>query len=122
PPIKITSGPHRISAAFIAKFDGPTEDQFRQVEQTIVDISAGVPGFIALPHLQTLTIAGPFAVSGLSDTPSRRRIFTCTPASSRDELQCAEKIVATLARQAYRRPLTDADTEFLMTYYQAGRD
>src|SRR4029434_6777269 len=84
-PIKVAAGPHRVSAAFIAKFDGPTEDTFRQVEQTMVDVSAGVPGLIALPHLQSMTVAGPFVVSGVSDTPSRRRIFTCTPASPKDE-------------------------------------
>lgn len=121
-PVRITAGPHRVSAAFIAKFDGPTEDQFRQVEQSMVDISAGVPGLIALPHLQTLTVAGPFVVAGVSDTPSRRKIFVCAPASAKDELPCAEKIVSTLARQAFRRPATDADTEFLMTYYQQGRN
>jgi len=120
-PIRVAAGPHRVSAAFIAKFDGPTEDQFRQVEQSMVDISAGVPGLIALPHLQTLTVAGPFSVTGVSATPSRRKIFSCTPASGKDETSCAEKIVATLARQAFRRPLTDADTEFLMNYYQEGR-
>ena len=80
------------------------------------------PGFIALPHLQTMTISGPFTVAGLSSTPSRRKIFTCTPASAKDELACAEKIVAALARQAFRRPMTDADTEFLMNYYQEGRN
>jgi len=120
-PVKISAGPHRVSAAFLAKFDGPTEDQFRQVEQSMIDISAGVPGLIALPHLQTLTIAGPYTVAGVSETPSRQKIFTCIPASASDEQPCAEKIVATLARQAYRRPLTDADTEYLMNYYDEGR-
>jgi hypothetical protein len=121
-PIKISAGPHRLSAAFIAKFDGPTEDSFRQVEQTMIDVSAGVPGLIALPHLQTLTVAGPNVVTGISDTPSRKKIFICTPAAAKDELPCAEKIVAALTRQAYRRPATDGDTEFLMTYYQTGRE
>ena len=119
--IKVTAGPHRVSAAFIAKFDGPTEDTFRQVEQTMIDVSAGVPGLIALPHLQTLTIAGPYTVKGMSDTPSRRRIFTCVPASGKEEKACAEKILSALARQAYRRPANDSDMEYLMTYYQEGR-
>ena len=121
PRIKITAGPHRVSAAFIAKFDGPTEDQFRQVEQSMIDISAGVPGFIALPHLLSMSIAGPFAVTGLSETPSRRKIFTCTPTSSKDEATCAQQIIARLARQAFRRPVTDVDKEFLFSYYKEGR-
>jgi hypothetical protein len=121
PRIPISSGPHRVSAAFIAKFDGPTEDEFRQVEQSMVDISAGIPGLIALPHLQSMTIAGPFAVTGLSATPSRRRIFTCTPASSDEETACARSIIARLARTAFRRPVSDEDAGFLLDYYEQGR-
>jgi mono/diheme cytochrome c family protein len=52
PRIRVTAGPHRVAAAFIAKFDGPTEDLFRQVEKSMIDISAGIPGLIALPHLR----------------------------------------------------------------------
>jgi len=121
PRIPVSSGPHRVSAAFIAKFDGPTEDEFRQVEQSMVDISAGIPGLIALPHLQSMTIAGPFAVTGLSATPSRRRILTCTPASSEEETACARSIIARLARTAFRRPTSDEDAGFLFDYYKEGR-
>lgn len=121
PKIKITAGPHRVAAAFLAKFDGPTEDQFRQVEQSMIDISAGVPGLIALPHLLSMTIAGPFTVTGVSDTPSRRKIFSCTPASDIAEPRCAQAIIARLARQAFRRPATEADIEFLFKYYKEGR-
>ncbi|HWF84161.1 MAG TPA: DUF1592 domain-containing protein [Vicinamibacterales bacterium] len=121
PPVRITAGPHRVSAAFIKKFDGPTEDEFRQVEQSMVDVTAGIPGLIALPHLQSMMIAGPFGVTGVSTTPSRRAIFICTPASTRDETACAQTIIAKLARKAFRRPMTDADANFLFDYYQEGR-
>ncbi|MGH9203455.1 MAG: DUF1592 domain-containing protein, partial [Vicinamibacterales bacterium] len=119
--IAITAGPHRVAAAFLSKFDGPTEDAFRQVEQSMIDISAGVPGLMALPHLLSMTIAGPFTVTGVSETPSRRHIFSCTPRSDVEEPRCAQQIIARLARQAYRRPLTDTDTEFLFQYYKEGR-
>ena len=122
PRIPVKAGPHRVSAAFIAKFDGPTEDEFRQVEQSMVDISAGVPGFIALPHLQSLTIAGPFVVTGVSDTPSRRRIFTCSPASAKDEDTCAWDIIGRLGHQAFRRPLSETDHKSLFDYYREGRE
>jgi cytochrome c551/c552 len=121
PRVKIAAGPHRVSAAFIAKFDGPTEDEFRQVEQSMVDISAGVPGLIALPHLQSMTIAGPFVVTGVSETPSRRQIFSCMPNSPQEETACAQSIISRLARKAFRRPATDADAEFLLDYYNEGR-
>lgn len=121
PKVHVTAGPHRVAAAFIAKFDGPTEDQFRQVEQSMVDISAGVPGLVALPHLLSMTVAGPFAVTGVGDTVSRQRIFTCRPATEREEPACAQAIIGRLARQAYRAPVSDADAEFLFSYYREGR-
>jgi len=121
PRIPIKAGPHRVSAAFIAKFDGPTEDAFRQVEQSMVDISAGIPGLIALPHLQSMTIAGPFDVSGVSDTPSRRRIFSCRPKTPKDGDTCAYEIIATLGRKAFRRPMSETDEKFLFDYYKEGR-
>ncbi|MBZ5625847.1 MAG: DUF1592 domain-containing protein [Acidobacteriia bacterium] len=123
PPVHINAGPQRISAAFIQKFDGPVEDEFRPVEQSLVDVSTGnIPGMTSLPHLHELQITGPHKVSGLSDTPSRRKIFTCRPAAGGDEMPCAKKIVSALARQAYRRPVTDGDIEGLLNFYQSGRN
>ncbi|MEZ5289982.1 MAG: DUF1592 domain-containing protein [Vicinamibacterales bacterium] len=121
PKIAVTAGPHRVAAAFLAKFDGPTEDAFRQVEQSMIDISAGIPGLVALPHLLSMTVAGPHVVQGMSDTPSRRRVFLCRPAAGADEMPCAQRIVTALARRAYRRAPTAADTEMLMGYYKEGR-
>ena len=57
-----------------------------------------------------------------SDTPSRKKIFICRPAAGADEIPCAKKILATLARQAYRRPVTDRDTEQLLSFYQTGKN
>jgi len=123
PAIKIKAGPQRISAAFLQKFDGPIEDEYRMVEQSLVDVSAGtVPGMTTLPHLHELSITGPANVSGLSDTPSRRKIFTCRPAAGSDEIPCAKKIISALARQAFRKPPADADLEGLLSFYQAGRN
>jgi hypothetical protein len=123
PAIKIKAGPQRISAAFLQKFDGPIEDEYRMVEQSLVDVSAGtVPGMTTLPHLHELSITGPANVSGISDTPSRRRIFTCRPAAGGDEIPCAKKIISTLARQAFRKPPADGDLEGLLSFYQAGRN
>jgi hypothetical protein len=123
PRVHIEAGPQRISAAFLSKFDGPVEDEFRPVEQSLVDVSTGnIPGMTSLPHLHELQITGPHKVSGLSETPSRRKIFTCRPASGSDEVPCAKKIISALARQAYRRPVTDADLEGLLSFYQSGRN
>jgi hypothetical protein len=122
PPIKVRAGPQRISASFPQKFDGPIEDEYRMVEQSLVDVSAGtIPGMTTLPHLHQLSITGPTVAAGVSDTPSRRKIFTCRP-SGDDEIPCAKKIIAGLARQAYRRPVTENDVEGLLGFYQRGRN
>ena len=73
-----------------------------------------------LPHVDTVTITGPHGASG-GETPSRERTFTCRPASRADEAACARSILTTLARRAYRRPVTDADVETLLDFFEAGR-
>jgi hypothetical protein len=121
-PIKVKAGPHRVSAAFIAKYDGTVEDQYWVVEQTLVDVSIGThPGISGLPHLRSLYVTGPIKVSGVSETPSRKKIFSCHPATTKDEEPCATQIITRLAKQAYRRPVTPEDLEGLMTQYQVGR-
>jgi cytochrome c551/c552 len=73
------------------------------------------------PVITDLSIAGPYGVIGPGKSASRRRIFVCTPASSREEEPCARRILALLARRAFRRPIGDEDLRSLMTVYQAGR-
>ena len=120
--IKIKAGQHRVAAAFVTPFDGPIQDQYRLVEHTLVSTDiANHPQMTALPHLQTFSITGPFNVSGISDTPSRRRIFSCKPTRAADEERCASEIISRLAKQAFRRPVAAEDMEALMVQYQAGR-
>jgi hypothetical protein len=73
------------------------------------------------PFVDKVTITGPFESAGPGDTPSRRRILVCRPASATDEGACARKILSTLARRAYRRPATDQDVQRLMAFYSEGR-
>ena len=72
--------------------------------------------------IDSVEIEGPFNGTGPGDTPSRRRIFLCTPESQASEDGCAKAIVTALARRAYRRPVTGRDTERLLRFYAAGRD
>ena len=74
------------------------------------------------PATGAVTITGPYQVTGVGDTPSRRQIFECYPENNNDEESCAEKILSTLARRAYRRPVTDADVQPLLGLYRTGRD
>ena len=74
-----------------------------------------------MPRSRTSSIGGPYVDAGAGDTPSRRRIFTCTPAAGARERDCARTILSTLARRAFRRPATDADVGALLTFYDAAR-
>jgi mono/diheme cytochrome c family protein len=71
--------------------------------------------------VQSVAIGGPYDSPGPGDTASRRRIFVCQPSTKADELPCAKKILATVARGAYRRPLSDADVEPLISIYEVAR-
>ena len=73
------------------------------------------------PWVHTVAIRGPYEVLGPGDTPSRRKIFTCRPAELRDEAPCAERILATLAGEAYRRPATAREVRTLLRFYREGR-
>jgi Protein of unknown function (DUF1592)/Protein of unknown function (DUF1588)/Protein of unknown function (DUF1587)/Protein of unknown function (DUF1585)/Protein of unknown function (DUF1595) len=122
-PVKITAGPKNISASFIQVGQGPMEDVVMPFEQSLIDLNnADLPGLTALPHLRELRVVGPKNVTGISDTPSRHKIFSCRPASAADEIPCAKKIISALARQAYRRPVTGNDLEDLLSVYQHGRN
>ncbi len=77
---------------------------------------------VGLPHIENFIIAGPYKATGSGDTPSRRKIFTCEPGGKTEDLTCAREILSKLARQAYRRPITDNDMEPLLSFYQAGRN
>jgi hypothetical protein len=122
-PIPVKAGPKRISAAFLQNFEGPLEDAIMPLGETLVDLNeADKAGLTSLPHLHDFAVSGPFNVTGVSDTPSRLRIFTCKPESPDQELPCARKIISNLMRRAYRRPVTDADLERALNLYQAGKN
>jgi hypothetical protein len=80
-----------------------------------------VPLRVANPTFTSMSIAGPYDIRNAGDTPSRHKIFVCTPATAKDEEPCARKILANLGRRAYRRPVTDADIQPLLAFYHAGR-
>ena len=72
------------------------------------------------PAIATVALSGPYGVDGAGDTPSRRRIFTCAPSPGADAAPCAREILSTLARRAYRRPVSDADLDVLLPFYEDG--
>ena len=112
--VPVRAGLRRVSATFLkitsALFDGVTQEYAKPQ-----------------PHSQLKSFVRKIAITGpfepvVDDTPSRRRIFTCRPSGAQDELRCAREIMSTLARRAYRRPVTADDVGKLMTFYEAGRE
>ncbi|MDH4066902.1 MAG: DUF1592 domain-containing protein, partial [Acidobacteriota bacterium] len=122
PSVHVTAGAHRVTAAFLKRFDGPVNDLFAPIDHTLADTQIGVAyGITTLPHLKDMTIVGPLTVTGVSDTDSRRKIFTCRPTAPAEEEACSSRIVRDLATLAFRRPVSPRDFERLMAFYGEGR-
>jgi hypothetical protein len=129
--VKVKAGQRPVGAAFLMKNAAQGANRLQNFERSTLIAT----DHLGLPHVENFTITGPFNATGVSDTPSRRRVFVCRPATLRepqgspeqgrgakaDETGCAKRIVSTLARRAYRRPVTEADVTSLMSFYDAGR-
>ncbi|MCC7125241.1 MAG: DUF1592 domain-containing protein [Acidobacteria bacterium] len=117
-PIFIRAGQHTVSAAFVRRTEGPYEDLIKPHGWSYAGGGSGGNGITTLPHLRDLIVVGPFRATGVSDTPARQRIFSCRPTSPADERTCARQIISRMAGQAYRRPITSAELERLMPFYE----
>ena len=118
--IPVTAGPHVVGAAFVDRDPGLVERH----RQPFLKVHITVGGDQRTqPNVYSVTITGPFDATGPGDTPSRRRIFTCRPAGAAPDAEaaCAAEILSTLARRAYRRPVTDADVAVLLRFFEEGR-
>jgi hypothetical protein len=122
PMMHLKAGVHRVTAAFIQRFEGPVNDLIAPIDHTLADTQIGVAvGITTLPHVKDFSITGPYNVTGISDTASRRKIFTCRPTSAVDEPVCAGKIIRGLAAQAFRGPVSERDSAALMKFFTEGR-
>lgn len=147
-PIKVSAGPHRVSAAFLKAAEGPVEDLTSPHGWSLADKKIGYSyGITGLAHLRDMTIGGPYNVTGVSRTPAWERIATCRPeaaddgssrhseASSSDPpvdpaatpatvpaevLACAREIVSGLAARAFRRPVSEPEIDGLMELFDLG--
>lgn len=126
-PIQVKAGTYDVAVTFVERSRAET-DEF------VGGPDGGLPGDEFSrgdrePRLVSgVQVMGPFNSPGVSDTPSRRKIFICHPSTSlgarlgeNGERACVRRIAATLARGAYRRPVTDADVDSLMPYFERGR-
>jgi len=107
------AGPHQIAATFVARTLSESDDRLPSLGDSV--------GFDRMARVNSFEIRGPFKPSGLSETPSRQRIFTCYPKAPAEEQVCARRILSTVARRAYRRPIPEDDLRSLMAFYEAGR-
>jgi hypothetical protein len=109
--VPVKAGTRLVAAAFTDSLPSPV-DRSRRRGGGIEDSDIGI---------DTMEIAGPFNGTTPQETPSRKQILTCRPASAREEEPCARKIIGALARRAYRRPVLDTDVEPLLSIYKEGR-
>jgi len=115
----VKAGEHHVGLSFIATTYVPKLDLNRHYRRSILDDNL-IDGFTFTPQVSSVTIEGPINALRAEDTVSRKKILICNPAP-REEVACAEKILSSLARKAYRRPLTPADLKTLMGFYEMGR-
>ncbi len=117
PPIHITAGPHEV--AFTWRERTPEEEN---AWEPALRASLEVHNPSGMPRIETTVIEGPHDPTGISDTPTRERLFVCRPASAAEESACAEKIVSTLEHHAFRRPVTSQDTAPALQFYAKARE
>ncbi len=109
---KATQGQHKLAITFVQRSYAESDERTRTIA-----LEGGQERIQAAHALQ---IRGPLNVTGMSKSASRSKIFVCTPTGPRDEAACANRIVADLARRAFRRPVTAEDVNPLMAFYKAG--
>ena len=118
--IPVKAGTHTVGATFIATNYGPFLDEVRQYERKSLENNS-IPQLQYYPAIGYLRIQGPFDAMRPKDSRSIRKVFTCRPANPSQEDSCAQQILSTLMRRAYRRPSTQADFERVANFYKDGR-
>ena len=115
--IPVKAGPRTVVVTFLRRNAAPSDEPLQPFTR-----DHDLQNMNGIPLIDRMQITGPFNPTGSGDTPSRHRIFSCHPANSAAELPCARQILTSLARRAYRRPVTGADLETLLSFYQSARN
>ena len=119
-PLTIKGGQRTVSVSFVKNVDGPYEDLIKPHEWSRASQGNGAAGTTEPAYLMDVLVTGPTKVLGLSDSPSRRKLFTCAPTAEPAQRVCAQNILERLATRAYRRPLNETDRAALMKFYDQG--
>jgi len=114
--VKVTAGPHDVGFTFAER-----RAQAQDVWVPSLRDSQEIHFTGGVPKLKTVGIEGPYKVTGVSPTPSRERLLLCTPNAAAEEAACANRILLNVAKRAYRRPVTAADVEAPLAFYNETR-
>jgi hypothetical protein len=117
---KTTAGLHAVGATFPQTNFAPVLDLDEHFERDTLQ-TGPTPGFTFFPHVGSVRIEGPFNSTTAKDSPSRRKIFICRPATGAEETTCARRIVTRLVTHAYRHPASTGEVDALMEFYKDGR-
>src|SRR5262245_52087266 len=115
--VRLKAGPHRIGVAFLEKTHALNTRRL----QNYVRSSSDTIDFSGYPHIDEVILTGPFNVTGAGETPSRKRVFVCTPRAQADEVGCARQILSAVARRAYRADVSEGDLATLTEFFRLGR-
>jgi mono/diheme cytochrome c family protein len=118
--VPVKAGTHKVGVTFLATNYRPTLDLIKQYERKSLENNS-IPQLQYYPAIGLLRIQGPFGASRPEDSRSMRKVLTCRPAAVSQEETCARQILTTLARRAFRRPVTPLDLEPLMNFFVEGR-
>jgi hypothetical protein len=123
PRIKVTAGLHDVGFTFVER---PQQEQ--NMWQPVLRATQEAHNPSGMPRLRNAIIEGPYNVTGAGASESRKKLFVCDPKSRRSsgdsaasEGGCAERILSTVARRAFRRPVTKTDLDAPLGIYRAER-
>ena len=118
-PMTVTAGTHRITVTFIERSRAASDEQISTFSPTDSFSYTGAPRVPGI--FGGIDMTGPYSPTGLSPTPSRRKLFVCEPEVPERERECAVEITTNLARRAFRRPIDQSDLDRLLPFYEEGR-
>ena len=120
---KATAGQHTLAVTFLRRSYAESDSRTLQYQpgDDRRPANALEGGQHRVPAVHAFQVKGPLKITGMSDSASRRKIFTCRPTAAAEERACAEKIIGRIARQAFRRPVADEDMAPLMRFYEKGQ-
>jgi hypothetical protein len=118
--IPVKAGSRAVGATFLATNYRPSLDMIKQYDRKSLENNS-IPQLQYYPAIGFLRISGPFTAQRPTDSRSMHKVVTCHPASAAQEEPCARTILTSLAKHAYRRPVTARDVDPLMTFYEEGR-